>query len=511
MSVNIHLNAVDPIATADSIANAYFIDTIGNKTDASTNGAAASIIALLRYVIANLSSDTDVAALIGALDSAAATGAVTATDVLMAYVKQLVTELQVVDGIADDILVDTNELQTDLTDGGRLDLLIDAIKAVTDIIPDAGALTSIAQDSTVAKEATLGTPTDTDIATDLVNIQTEVDKIGVIVNTGGTATIGAILGDFLNTDLATVLGSPVGADLSADIAAVKLAVDTIDDFVDTEIAAIKLETDQIGTIVNSAGTATLGAVLGDFVNVTLVSRLDTIDNFLDTEIAAIKAVTDLLPDAGVLSSLAQGADLATTDGKVDTISTAVVTTIPDLLAVPTEDLATDATINQVVGKKSDTVAGTSLVSLVKQNAAALVVIDDFIDSEVNTIVDKLTAGVTQIATVTSVDGSATTWTQAAHRLFTVTGTAMVRVFGVIAETLVGAATIEVGVAGATAGLIAQVADATTLATGDILAIVSGIDIDIVVGTADVTDGQIVFYCEWKPISVGATVVAAVWD
>ena len=42
-----------------------------------------------------------------------------------------------------DILADTNELQGDWANGGRLDLLIDAIKAVTDAIPDSGALTTI--------------------------------------------------------------------------------------------------------------------------------------------------------------------------------------------------------------------------------------------------------------------------------------------------------------------------------------------------------------------------------
>ena len=42
------------------------------------------------------------------------------------------------------ILTDTNELQTDLTNGGRLDLLIDAIKAVTDNLPNSGALTDLA-------------------------------------------------------------------------------------------------------------------------------------------------------------------------------------------------------------------------------------------------------------------------------------------------------------------------------------------------------------------------------
>jgi hypothetical protein len=43
-----------------------------------------------------------------------------------------------------DIETDTNALQIDLTDGGRLDLLIDAIKAVTDNLPNSGALTDLA-------------------------------------------------------------------------------------------------------------------------------------------------------------------------------------------------------------------------------------------------------------------------------------------------------------------------------------------------------------------------------
>jgi hypothetical protein len=46
----------------------------------------------------------------------------------------------------DAILADTDELQGDWTDGGRLDLLIDAIKAVTDAIPDGGALTDLLAD-----------------------------------------------------------------------------------------------------------------------------------------------------------------------------------------------------------------------------------------------------------------------------------------------------------------------------------------------------------------------------
>jgi len=63
-----------------------------------------------------------------------------------------------VDTIATDTTTDIpatiTTLQGDITD----------IKTVTDVIPDAGAMTSI------AKEATLGSPIDTDIATDIANV-----------------------------------------------------------------------------------------------------------------------------------------------------------------------------------------------------------------------------------------------------------------------------------------------------------------------------------------------------
>jgi hypothetical protein len=48
------------------------------------------------------------------------------------------------------------------------------------------------------------------------------------------------------------------------------------------------------------------------------AALDAVDNFLDTEIAAIKAVTDLLPDAGALTSLATQASVNTIDDFLDT-------------------------------------------------------------------------------------------------------------------------------------------------------------------------------------------------
>ncbi len=105
-------------------------------------------------------------------------------------------------------------------------------------------------------------------------------------------------------------------------------------------------------------------------------------------------------------------------------------------------------------------------------------------------------------------------------LFKVTGEVLVRIFGVCKLTLVGAGTIEVGVAGNTASLIAQIADATALATSEIwndatptelgvgllsnilgpYVVVNSPTIDEKVGTADITAGGLYYICLWRPLS-----------
>ena len=108
-------------------------------------------------------------------------------------------------------------------------------------------------------------------------------------------------------------------------------------------------------------------------------------------------------------------------------------------------------------------------------------------------------------------------------LFKVTGTVLVRIFGVCKATLVGAGAIEVGVAGNTAGLIAQIADATTLLKGEIwndatptelvvapLASVLGpyivtgdgtpTTIDEKVSGTDITAGGLYYVCLWRPLT-----------
>lgn len=120
-----------------------------------------------------------------------------------------------------------------------------------------------------------------------------------------------------------------------------------------------------------------------------------------------------------------------------------------------------------------------------------------------------------------------TGAQAAYTIFTVTGDVVMKVFGVcdVAVTSGGAATIELGVSGNTAVLIAQ-ATATDLIlneiwhdasptttveqidpTGREFIIAGGQDVILTIATADLTAGDIDFYALWVPLSTDGNIVA----
>jgi hypothetical protein len=117
--------------------------------------------------------------------------------------------------------------------------------------------------------------------------------------------------------------------------------------------------------------------------------------------------------------------------------------------------------------------------------------------------------------------------QGAFTIFAVTGTVLVKVFGVCSTLLnsAGAATIELGIAGNTAALIAQTTatdldqyetwqDAVPEANpGDVttamaknFVITNGADIIMTVATADLTAGVVDFYAVWYPLSTDGWVV-----
>lgn len=108
-------------------------------------------------------------------------------------------------------------------------------------------------------------------------------------------------------------------------------------------------------------------------------------------------------------------------------------------------------------------------------------------------------------------------------LFTVTGDVLCCVFAKCNTLLTGSsATIEVGISGATATIIAQTTaediDAneiwqdnspeTGVANLTPKVIVGGADIIETIGTANITAGALTYYCLWTPISADGNVVAA---
>lgn len=115
----------------------------------------------------------------------------------------------------------------------------------------------------------------------------------------------------------------------------------------------------------------------------------------------------------------------------------------------------------------------------------------------------------------------TTGAVGAHTLFTVTGNCLVTVFGVCDTDLAGAATLEVGTVGNTAGLLAQIADATTLDDGEVYVdatpaagveaipttkvLNDGADIIMTIGSTAITSGVVDFYCLWRPLSSDADI------
>jgi hypothetical protein len=135
-------------------------------------------------------------------------------------------------------------------------------------------------------------------------VNTSSAQIGVnVVNAGGTAWAS---------------GSLTAAVFAADaITAAKVAAD-VGTEIGTAVWATAARTLTANTNLNDLSAAGVRAAVG-LASANLDTQLTAIDDFIDTEVTAIKAVTDLLPDGGALTSLATAANLATVDTVVDAI------------------------------------------------------------------------------------------------------------------------------------------------------------------------------------------------
>jgi hypothetical protein len=124
-------NAIDDTNPTELGGGYYEFDV----TAAETNGAS------LLMVASSSTADVIVVGVPGAVytqDTTATVASAVTTDMdanstqLAAIAGYLDTEIAALQADVTAILADTNELQGDITDGGRVDLLIDAIKAKTD-------------------------------------------------------------------------------------------------------------------------------------------------------------------------------------------------------------------------------------------------------------------------------------------------------------------------------------------------------------------------------------------
>jgi len=150
------------------------------------------------------------------------------------------------------------------------------------------------------------------------------------------------------------------------------------------------------------------------------------------------------------------------------------------------------------------------------------------DSQNNVIYDSSWGPFRCEKLVTFLGGTTNAWghdtgTLDGGALFHVTGTVRIRIIGVVETTLVGAATVNAGTSKDVAGLLTQVADATTLQVNEIWhdatsdasielstvatekIVVNGLDVLLYNGSANITAGAIRFLVAWTPLSAGALV------
>lgn len=293
---------------AGAITNAKFaagaIDAAALAADASTEINAA------------------VLAVLGALNDAAADGAVTTTDTMVAYLKQIINTLEGAPGmptwpaaVAPGNGVSIAEALRYLYDqvgvaGAGLTAVDDAVLAA---IPSAATIADAVWDE--AQAGHVGAGTFGEIASEIADILTDT----------GTTLQGELDGIQADTeDIQTRLPAALTADgnIKADTLRIGGTLQTAND-VGADVNDILADTGTDGVVVAAASktgyalsaagiqaiwdaltaalttVGSIGKLIVDNLNATVGSRasqttLDTLDDYVDSEVAAIKAVTDKL-------------------------------------------------------------------------------------------------------------------------------------------------------------------------------------------------------------------------
>lgn len=162
----------------------------------------------------------------------------------------------------------------------------------------AGAIDNAAIATDAIGSAELASSAVTEIQSGLSTLDAAGIRTAVGLATANLDTQLSTIDDFLDTEVAAIKAKtdnlpsdPADAsDIASSFSTVNATLATIAGYIDTEVAAIKAKTDNL-----PSDPADASDIAGLFT--TLTGKVDVIDDFLDTEVAAIKAKTDLIPAA----------------------------------------------------------------------------------------------------------------------------------------------------------------------------------------------------------------------
>jgi hypothetical protein len=291
--------------------------------------------------------------------------------------------LTVVDDFLDTEIADIQSRLPAALVSGRMDTSVGAMAA--------NVLTATA----IAADAI----TDAKVASD-VTIASVTGAVGSVTgNVGGTvaSVVGAVgsvtgnVGGNVAGSVASVTAAVTLPTIPTDwITAAGIAADAIGA---SELAASAVAEIQAG--LTSLDAAGIRAAVG-LASANLDTQLSTIDDFLDTEVAAIKAKTDLIPvDPADASDIAASfstvnSTLAAISGYIDTEVAAIKADTAAIL-IDTNELQTD----WVDGGRLD------LILDARASQASVDTIDDFLDTEIAAIV--VSTGTTIPAALTVID------------------------------------------------------------------------------------------------------------
>ena len=126
------------------------------------------------------------------------------------------------------------------------------------------------------------------------------------------------------------------------------------------------------TVQTGDSFARIGATGSGLTSLASQASVTTIDDFLDTEIAAIKAVTDLLPNAGALTTIQSDLDNIQTRLPAALVSGRMDSSVG---AMATDTLTADALAADAVAEIAASIAGSSLATGTADSGTATTVVD----------------------------------------------------------------------------------------------------------------------------------------